>query len=69
MKIDEQERLLHEMEGALQRSAVETDRRLTTQQKEYEQKIQLLMHQLMETGGSNINGNIDPALEQRYIYM
>ena len=28
---------------------MEADRRLTTQQKEYEQKIQLLMHQLMES--------------------
>ena len=44
-----------------------------SQQKEYEQKIQLLMHQLMEGagvgGGANTNNNNmangDPALEQR----
>ncbi|XP_045174185.2 kinesin-like protein KIF27 isoform X3 [Mercenaria mercenaria] len=68
VKIDEQERLIRELEGTLQRSAVEIDRRLMAQQKEYEQKIQLLMHQLMENGGNSnnnvINGH-DPAIEQR----
>ncbi|XP_078332440.1 kinesin-like protein KIF27 isoform X6 [Crassostrea virginica] len=46
VKLDEQERLIRELEGALQRAAVEVDRRLTKQQREYEQKIQLLMHQI-----------------------
>eukprot|EP00105_Crassostrea_gigas_P031495 XP_011454205.1 PREDICTED: kinesin-like protein KIF27 isoform X2 [Crassostrea gigas] len=46
VKLDEQERLIRELEGALQRAAVEVDRRLTKQQREYEQKMQLLMHQI-----------------------
>ncbi|KAL4224634.1 Kinesin-like protein kif27 [Mactra antiquata] len=72
VKIDEQERLIRDLEGSLQRSAVDIDRRLMAQQKEYEQKIQLLMHQLMEAGSSSNNGGHsnmmnghDPALEQR----
>ena len=68
MKIDEQERLIRELEGTIQRSAVEIDRKLMSQQKEYEQKIQLLMHQLMENGGSTNNNAInghDPNIEQR----
>lgn len=74
VKIDEQERLIRDLEGTLQRSGVEIDRRLMAQQKEYEQKIQLLMHQLMEAGNqSSSNGNTDlmnghdPALEQRFV--
>ncbi|XP_035825943.1 kinesin-like protein KIF27 isoform X2 [Aplysia californica] len=50
MKTDEQERLIRELEGALQRSALEIDRKLTQQQREYEQKMQLLMHQLAQSG-------------------
>ena len=66
MKIDEQERLILDLQGALQQASVEVDRRLTTQQKEYEQKIQLLMHQLMEAGNSNSTpATGDPTLEQR----
>ncbi|KAK3104146.1 hypothetical protein FSP39_024813, partial [Pinctada imbricata] len=47
VKIDEKDRLIRELEGALQRAAMEVDRRLTKQQREYEQKIQLLMHQMI----------------------
>ncbi|KAH3885885.1 hypothetical protein DPMN_009883 [Dreissena polymorpha] len=50
---------------------MEIDRRLMSQQKEYEQKIQVLMHQLMENGNHNnsngaalLNG-FDPALEHK----
>ena len=57
MKTDEQERLIRELEGALQRSALEIDRKLTQQQREYEQKIQLLVHQLAQTGGTDTNPN------------
>ncbi|WAR03106.1 KIF27-like protein [Mya arenaria] len=68
VKLDEQTRIIRDLEGALQRSAMEVDRRITSQQREYEQKIQLLMHQLMENGnqGNNrvINGH-DPAQEQK----
>ena len=67
VKIDEQERLILDLRGALQQSGVEADRRLTTQQKEYEQKIQLLMHQLMESP-SNSNPPVAGVtdLEHRY---
>lgn len=68
VKIDEQERLIRELEGSLQRSTVEIDRRLMSQQREYEEKIQLLMHQLTECGNSGSNGMVnghDPHLEQK----
>ncbi|KAL3842329.1 hypothetical protein ACJMK2_020357 [Sinanodonta woodiana] len=75
VKIDEQERLIQELEASLQRSVVEMDRRLTTQQKEYEQKIQLLMHQLMEnnsrmSGGDNLinDGRIEKLQKDLYYY-
>ena len=54
MKTDEQDRLIRELEGALQRSALEIDRKLTQQQREYEQKIQLLVQQLTHTGGNGV---------------
>ena len=50
MKTDEQERLIRELEGALQRSALEIDRKLTQQQREYEGKIQMLVHQVTQQG-------------------
>ena len=54
VKSEEMERVVHELENALQRGGLETDRRLTQQQQEYEKKIQLLMHQLMMAeSGSN----------------
>ena len=56
MKVDEQERLIHELEASLQRSLLEKDRKLTTQQQEYERKIQALMHQLAE-GQQNKSGS------------
>ncbi|XP_059168452.1 kinesin-like protein KIF27 isoform X2 [Physella acuta] len=59
VKSDEQERLIRELEGALQRSTLELDRKLTQQQREYEQKIQLLMHQLTELGGDPNGGDKD----------
>ena len=65
VKLDEQERLIHDLQGALQQASVEVDRRLTTQQKEYEQKIQLLMHQLMESGSNSAPAAGDPSLELR----
>ena len=52
VKTEEMERVIHELENALQRSAFELDRRLTQQQQEYEKKIQLLMHQLMMAEGN-----------------
>ena len=49
VKIDEQERLISELESSLQRSTIETDRRLTQQQREHEKTTQLLMKQLSES--------------------
>ncbi|XP_033751505.1 LOW QUALITY PROTEIN: kinesin-like protein KIF27 [Pecten maximus] len=65
VKIDEQERLIRELESSLQRSQVDIDRRLTKQQKEYEQKIQLLMRQITEMGGSG-SGHQSDNLEAKY---
>ncbi|KAL5007730.1 hypothetical protein ScPMuIL_016536 [Solemya velum] len=53
VKVDEQERLIRELENALQRTGVETDRRLTKLQREYEQKIQLLVRQLADNGDTD----------------
>ena len=47
--MDEQERLICELEASLQRATIETDRRLTQQQREHEKTMQLLMKQLSET--------------------
>ncbi|XP_070566373.1 kinesin-like protein KIF27 isoform X2 [Ptychodera flava] len=51
MKIDEQERVIHDLENALQKTAMEKDRKLTLQQKEHEQKVQLLMKQIATEPG------------------
>ena len=48
MRLEETERIVSELESGLQRAAMDADRRLTQQQQKYEQKIQLLMRQLME---------------------
>ena len=53
VKVDEQERMIRELDAALQRTMMDTDRKLMSQQKEYEQKMQLLMHQLAEGGSEN----------------
>uniref|UniRef100_A0A7N6BFR7 Kinesin motor domain-containing protein n=1 Tax=Anabas testudineus TaxID=64144 RepID=A0A7N6BFR7_ANATE len=45
MQLDEQQRLVQWLENALDRAQLDTDRRLTQQQKEHEQSIQLLLQQ------------------------
>ena len=66
VKQDEQERLIRELEAALQRSAVEVDRRITKQTWEYEQKIQMLMRQLSDSGMAlGNNGGLGPDTEER----
>ncbi|XP_076451061.1 kinesin-like protein KIF27 [Babylonia areolata] len=57
VKSEEMERVVHELENALHKSAFELDRRLTQQQQEYERKIHVLMHQLMVTEGTNNNSS------------
>ena len=60
MKVDEQERLLDDLQMALQHSAMDAERKLVQQQKDYEQKMQLLMRQLNEssTGGSSSSSDL-----------
>lgn len=45
MQLDDQQRLVQWLENALDRAQLDTDRRLTQQQKEHEQSIQLLLQQ------------------------
>ncbi|XP_042189389.1 kinesin-like protein KIF27 isoform X2 [Callorhinchus milii] len=54
MKITEQENVVHELESALERFTLEIDRRLTVQQKEHEQKIQLLLQQFKDKDGEGL---------------
>jgi len=46
MKADEQMVRIAELESCVEKAAMDTDRRLTQQQHEYEHRIQLLMKQL-----------------------
>lgn len=45
MQLDEQQRLVQWLESALDRTQLDTDRRLTQQQKEHERSVQLLLQQ------------------------
>lgn len=44
MKVLERDSLVHELESALEHLRLQCDRRLTLQQKEQEQRLQLLLH-------------------------
>lgn len=44
MKVLERDNMVHELESALEYLRLQCDRRLTLQQKEHEQKMQLLLH-------------------------
>ena len=63
MKVEELETVIKELETSLHRSTMESDRKMTHQQQEYEKKIQVLMRQLSETatgfaaGDGMVNGN------------
>ncbi|CAN9507025.1 unnamed protein product [Ophioblennius macclurei] len=48
MQLDEQQRLVQWLESALDRTQLDTDRRLTQQQKEHERSVQLLLQQCRE---------------------
>uniref|UniRef100_H3AFT1 Kinesin family member 27 n=1 Tax=Latimeria chalumnae TaxID=7897 RepID=H3AFT1_LATCH len=58
MKVNELENIVHELESALQRLPLETDRRLTLQQKEHEQKLQLIFQQIKEQGSEGLAENM-----------
>lgn len=45
IQLDEQQKLVQWLENALDRTQLDTDRRLTQQQKEHERNVQLLLQQ------------------------
>lgn len=54
MKILERDNMFRELESALEHLKLQCDRRLTFQQKEHEQKMQLLLHHFPEQDGEGI---------------
>ncbi|XP_012576580.1 PREDICTED: kinesin-like protein KIF27 [Condylura cristata] len=54
MKVLEQNNIVRELESSLEHLKLQCDRRLTLQQKEHEQKMQLLLHQFKEQDGEGI---------------
>uniref|UniRef100_A0A4W4G963 Kinesin motor domain-containing protein n=1 Tax=Electrophorus electricus TaxID=8005 RepID=A0A4W4G963_ELEEL len=50
MRMEEQQRLVVWLEAALERQQLDTDRRLTQQQKEHERNVQLLLQQCRDEG-------------------
>ncbi|XP_040612015.1 kinesin-like protein KIF27 [Mesocricetus auratus] len=54
MKVLERDTMVHELESALEHLRLQCDRRLTLQQKEHEQKMQLLLHHFKEQDGEGI---------------
>nr|XP_051689622.1 kinesin-like protein KIF27 isoform X3 [Oryctolagus cuniculus] len=53
MKVLERDNMVRELESALEHLKLQCDRRLTLQQKEHEQKMQLLLHHFRESGGED----------------
>ncbi len=49
---------MHDLEGSLQRAAMETDRKLTIQQQDYEKKMQVLMRQLADAESAAAAGDL-----------
>lgn len=49
IKVLEQDNMVRELESALEHLKLQCDRRLTLQQKEHEQKMQLLLHHFKGT--------------------
>ncbi|XP_051919424.1 kinesin-like protein kif7 [Hippocampus zosterae] len=56
MQLDEQQRLVQWLENALDRTQLDTDRRLTQQQKEHERSVQLLIQQCREQMDEGLAG-------------
>ncbi|XP_004067387.1 kinesin-like protein KIF7 [Oryzias latipes] len=56
MQLDEQQRLVQWLENALDRAQLDTDRRLTQQQKEHERSVQLLLQQCREQMDEGLAG-------------
>ncbi|XP_078423865.1 kinesin-like protein KIF27 [Cetorhinus maximus] len=51
VKVTEQESMVHELESAVEHLSMEIDRRLTMQQKEHEQKMQLILQHFKDKSG------------------
>ncbi|KAG7278815.1 hypothetical protein CRUP_010376 [Coryphaenoides rupestris] len=56
MHLEEQQRLVEWLENALDRTQLDTDRRLTQQQKEHERSVQLLLQQCREQMDEGLAG-------------
>ncbi|XP_045636808.1 kinesin-like protein KIF27 isoform X1 [Ursus americanus] len=54
MKVLERDNMVRELESALEHLKLQCDRRLTLQQKEHEQKMQLLLHHFQEQDGEGL---------------
>lgn len=50
-QIEEDERVIRELEGSLEHAAMERDRMMVQQQRDHEQRIQALMQQISQGGG------------------
>ncbi|XP_068175181.1 kinesin-like protein kif7 [Antennarius striatus] len=57
MQLDDQQRLVQWLENALDRTQLDTDRRLTQQQKEHERSVQLLLQHCREQIDEGLAGN------------
>ncbi|XP_071484846.1 kinesin-like protein KIF27 [Diadema antillarum] len=57
VKIEEQERVIRTLENSLRSSSMEADRKLVSQQKEHERKVQMLMRELQQDGGGGGGGD------------
>ncbi|XP_078252313.1 kinesin-like protein KIF27 isoform X2 [Rhinoraja longicauda] len=57
-KVTEHENMVHELESAVERLSMEIDRRLTMQQKEHEQKMQLVLQYFKENTGEGFADGI-----------
>ncbi|KAL6087715.1 hypothetical protein STEG23_033241, partial [Scotinomys teguina] len=54
MKVLELDNMVHELESALEHLRLQCDRKLTLQQKEHEQQMQLLLHHFKEQDGEGV---------------
>lgn len=67
MRVEEQQHLVGWLEAALERQQLDTDRRLTQQQKEHERNVQLLLHQCR--GDCQANQKTKCLLRDLYVYL
>uniref|UniRef100_UPI00398E6AC6 kinesin-like protein KIF27 n=1 Tax=Pristiophorus japonicus TaxID=55135 RepID=UPI00398E6AC6 len=58
VKVTEHENVVHELESAVERLSLEIDRRLTMQQKEHEQKMQLVLQYFKDKSGEGLADGI-----------